>query len=98
MITVKKKDNVITISGHAGYEKKGEDIVCASVSSIMYTTLNAILRFSNDAISYEDDKKKVTIVNKKGDNITNTLLSNMMSLFLELAMQYPKNIKIESEE
>lgn len=98
MITVKKKDNVITISGHAGYKKTGEDIVCASVSSIMYTTLNAILRFSNDAISYEDDKKKVTIVNKKGDNITNTLLSNMMSLFLELAMQYPKNIKIESEE
>ena len=37
------KENVITISGHANYDDKGKDIVCASVSSIVITTINAII-------------------------------------------------------
>ena len=43
MINIKKKKNVITISGHANYRDK-DDIVCASVSSIMYTSVNALFK------------------------------------------------------
>lgn len=32
----------ITVSGHAGYGNKGEDIVCAGVSALTYTMLNAL--------------------------------------------------------
>lgn len=32
----------LTVSGHAGYAKKGEDIVCAGVSALTYTLLNAM--------------------------------------------------------
>ena len=39
MIKVELKDNLITIKGHAGYDDKGKDIVCASVSSIVITTI-----------------------------------------------------------
>lgn len=31
----------LTVSGHASFAKKGEDIVCAGVSSLTYTLLNA---------------------------------------------------------
>lgn len=98
MIVINKKDKVISIKGHAMYSKHGTDIVCASVSSIMYTTVNAILRFSPSKINYQDDLGKITITILEEDEIINTLISNMMALFTELETDYPKNIKIESEE
>ena len=97
MISVKKKANIITISGHANYSD-GEDIVCASVSSIMYTTVNALLRFDDKSISYKDDNNIVTIEILNNTHESEILIINMMALYSELASQYPKNIKIEMEE
>lgn len=97
MITVKKEVNKVTIKGHANY-KNTDDIVCASVSSIMYTTVNAIFRFDSNAISYNDLGDRVEISILKNNNETKVLIINMMSLLMELASDYPKNIKIESEE
>lgn len=97
MILISKEADKIIIKGHANYSDSN-DIVCASVSSIMYTTVNAILRFNKNAIKFSDTKDKVTITILSNDDITEVLLINMMSLFMELASDYPKNIKIESEE
>lgn len=97
MINIKKCEDVITISGHAMYSNK-DDIVCASVSSIMYTTVNALLRFDRNSIDYKDDGEKVVIKINKNDDITNTLIINMLSLFNELALKYKKNINMEMEE
>ena len=38
MIHIVKRDKIIKIDGHADYQDTN-DIVCASVSSIMYTTV-----------------------------------------------------------
>ena len=97
MILIRYEENKITIKGHANYSDS-LDIVCASCSSIMYTTVNAILRFNEKAINYNDDGNLVTIDIISKDNITETLIINMLSLFTELSSKYPKNIKIESEE
>ena len=97
MIIIKREDNIITISGHADYSNTN-DIVCASVSSIMYTTVNACLRINNKSIDYKDKGKQVVIENINKDEITNELILNMMSLFQDLSSKYPKNIRIESEE
>lgn len=43
----------LEVSGHAGYAKKGEDIVCAGVSVLMYTLLNSLeelLNISTDCV------------------------------------------------
>ncbi len=47
MITVKFKRkngriNSFEVSGHSGYAEEGADIVCASVSSVVWTTVNGI--------------------------------------------------------
>lgn len=97
MITIKVKSNLITIEGHADYQEK-EDIVCASVSSIMYTTVNACLRFNRSSIDYKDDGKIVSIEILDKNKETNILIINMISLYKELTSKYPNNIKIESEE
>ena len=77
MISIKKKANIITISGHANYSD-GEDIVCASVSSIMYTTVNALLRFDDKSISYKDDNNIVTIEILNNTHESEILIINMM--------------------
>ena len=93
MIKIIKEMDSIIISGHANYSDNN-DIVCASVSSIMYTTVNAILNIDDKAIKFEDDNHKCTITINKHDDITNKLIDNMLMLFEELEDKYPSNIKI----
>lgn len=38
-----------SVSGHAGYAKSGQDIVCASVSSLVINTVNAIEALTENA-------------------------------------------------
>lgn len=92
MIKIKEFDNKIIISGHANFEDYGKDIVCASVSSIVITTVNAILRYNNKAIKYTNDKELIIEILEK-DEIINILITNMLELLKELEKQYPKNIR-----
>ena len=93
MIRVKYNNSYIEISGHANYADYGNDIVYASVSSIIYTTINGILNINKDTIKYSDEKVlRIDILSN--DNITNTLLKNMIDILKELSLQYPKNINI----
>ena len=89
-----RKDNVITISGHSGYEEIGKDIVCASVSSIVITTINAIIEIDNEAIDYSDLDNKIVIRIIKEDDIVNKLINNMILLLESLEKDYNDYIKI----
>ena len=85
----------VEVSGHAKYDEYGKDIVCASVSSIVTTTVNAIVRVCEDSISYDESDGKVLIKVLKDDDNTNKLLENMIDLLGELSQTYPKNITIK---
>ena len=92
-VIVSKKNNVIEsihCKGHAGYADYGKDIVCASFSTMIITTINAILEFDKNAISYTDSNN-LEIVNIKKDNITNSLLNTLVELMYELRDNYDKN-------
>lgn len=96
MITVEKKDNKVIISGHAKFADYGKDIVCASVSSMVYTTVNAILNFDKDSIKIED-KDDFIITLLKDSKETKILIDNLMTLLKDLGESYPKNIKVKGE-
>ena len=93
MIKISIKEKQITIKGHANYDELGKDIVCASVSSMVITTVNAILKINHEAIKYSDNKG-VTIDIIKDDEIVNKLINNLIDLLEELSKQYPKYIEI----
>lgn len=96
-IDIKKKDNLINyvkIKGHAGYAEEGFDIVCASVSSISITTINAIIRLDSNSIVYSEDDGLLEIEILKQDKIVNILIENMIEMFKSLEKQYKKYIKI----
>ena len=69
MIKCLIKDNTIKITGHANFNEYGKDIVCASVSSIISTTVNSIMNIDKFAINYKDDGKTITIVNNKNNTL-----------------------------
>ncbi len=92
----KKEIERISISGHSGYAEIGKDIVCAAVSSVVTTSINAILSFE-ETIDVKDDGNILEIQILKQDKITNTLLRNMLNLLKEIEKEYKKNIKMEGE-
>lgn len=98
MIKVIKKNKVIEISGHAGYDEYGKDIVCASVSSVIMTTVNSIMNIDNSSISYMDDGDKIIIEKLNDNDIVDKLLNTMILILKDLEEQYKENIKVESEE
>ena len=100
-VQITRKDNnikKINIKGHAGYDDYGKDIVCSSVSSITITTVNAILMFNENYISYNEKKDNFEIIINENNNIVDNLIINMINLLKELSNDYPKNIKIEEED
>ncbi|MGN1355056.1 MAG: ribosomal-processing cysteine protease Prp [Bacilli bacterium] len=85
----------VSILGHAMYADFGKDIVCSAASSIITTTINGILSFNKEGLSYEVSKDGLVIKNIKTDNITQTLLNNMISLLKELEKDYPTNVEVK---
>lgn len=98
MIKVIKKNKVIEISGHANYDEFGKDIVCASVSSVIMTTVNSIMNIDNSSISYIDDGNKIIIEKLNDNEVIDKLLNTMILILKDLQEQYKENIKVESEE
>lgn len=99
-VIIKKYDSKIkkiNLLGHADYNSYGKDIVCSSASSIVITTVNALMMFDKTYITYEEKKDNFIIVINKNDKIVDTLIQSMINMFRELENDYPKNIKIEEE-
>ena len=89
-----RNEKEIVITGHADYDDFGKDIVCASVSSIVTTSINAIIELNSNAIEYQDlnDKLEIKIIHE--DDNTIKLINNMIFMLSSLEKDYPKNIKI----
>lgn len=98
-VSVAKENNVIDsvcIKGHSGYGHVGNDIVCASVSSIVITTVNALIRLEKEVDCKEADGF-VSIKLLNHDPVMDMLLANMLDLLEELEEQYKDYIKINKE-
>lgn len=91
-ISLNEEKKEIKISGHALYDDYGKDIVCAAVSSIVITTINACEKFDKNSISVNDDNPLIIKVLTDNENVL-LLIDNMLELLEELANDYPKNIK-----
>ena len=97
-VNVSKDLKQITIKGHAGYAASGQDIVCAAVSSIVTTSINACLSLDETSIKYEDKEGYVSLNLLKDNETTIKLINNMINMLSDLAKQYKKNITIIKED
>lgn len=103
MITVKSMyDNnqfkKIIVKGHANYKAKGEDIVCAAVSTATILTANAIEHLKLDQhIDLEVSEGYFELSLKSENDIVSGLIKNLEYTLHELEIQYPKYIKNQKE-
>ena len=93
----KQNDQIkkVTIKGHSGYARMGHDIVCSSVSSIVITSVNAMLRFSNESVKAHHVEGLIEVEILKNTNEITILLENMLDLLKDLTVDYQKYIKFE---
>lgn len=95
--TVKNAEGQIikfVVSGHSGYGEEGTDIVCASVSSAVWLTVNGIEAQNLGELDYKssDGFVECTIYNRKDS--ADALLKSLELFVLELSGQYKENIKV----
>jgi len=87
-----KSISVIECDGHTNYGEKGEDIVCAALSSIVQTAVLGILQVAGVSAKMErnDDKGYLKVIipenlsiekQKEVDIITNTMLLGVADLY-----------------
>ena len=98
MIRIYIKNKKIEVIGHADYADYGKDIVCASASAIVITSINGALKLNNKSLEYKEETDKLTINILISDDNTKKIIDNMLSLLEELAKTYKKNVKIIKEE
>lgn len=99
-VKINYKDNFVNgfkISGHANYDEHGKDIVCASVSSIVITSINMALSLDETSVKASDKSGLIETNVLKQDEIINKVFVNMINMLEELERDYSKNIKIIKE-
>jgi uncharacterized protein YsxB (DUF464 family) len=104
-ITIFKSDNVykgFECTDHAGFARKGKDIVCASISVLTINTINSIEKFTDDSFDLDTDEKKGHIrfdLKNAPSEKTEVLLDSMVSGLSDIATQYgDRYLHLEFEE
>ncbi|MBQ4561438.1 MAG: ribosomal-processing cysteine protease Prp [Clostridia bacterium] len=74
-------DNLsLTLMGHADYAPYGQDIVCAGVSTLVYTLINACrCEISGETVRVKDDRRLYDAV--------------LQGLFM-ISEKFPKNLRV----
>ncbi len=91
------------MSGHTDYADMGSDIVCASISSVIFMTLNGIENVLNTQFGYETGDGYLEFVlpcdlDENKIKEINILLDSMYLFLQDLQSQYPDNVMITELE
>ena len=88
-----KEVKSLTVSGHANYDKYGQDIVCAGVSAVVTGGINALeSQLSNIEIINEDNKLGVKVINS--NEYIQIVLKTILIQLETIENSYKKYIKI----
>ncbi len=90
-----KKDTVVEVKGHADYDDKGYDIVCAGISTATLMTANLIssLKYKYEVLEIivEDGYFRLQVLNT--DKVLNAIVDNLCETLDSLWEEYPSYIK-----
>ncbi|MBQ3021837.1 MAG: ribosomal-processing cysteine protease Prp [Clostridia bacterium] len=89
-----RKITQFTVDGHSGYAESGADIVCASVSSAVWLTINGIEKQNLAKLRYEERDGFVTCtISEKSGSGADILLDSLCMFITELESQYKDYLK-----
>ena len=95
MIKITYSESSIKASGHANFDLKGKDIVCAGVSAIIMGAINWF-KEEDIVLSIDGDNKiELKLINKSKKN--KQLIELVLIQLKSIELKYSKNIKLEME-
>lgn len=88
------ESHTLSVNGHAGYAEKGQDIVCAGVSAIVYALIGWL---ENNIESYVsiDERNGEVVIACEGDEQVEAVFY-MAAIGIEnIANTYPDHVEID---
>ena len=101
---VPEKDEIISlrVTGHAGFDSYGYDIVCASVSALVISTINALEDYvglnTNVQINEDYTSFSVTAIDEYTSVQAQTLMHSLEMGIRALSEEYDDFIKVDIVE
>ena len=97
IIVTRKESKIISIevSGHANYESKGKDIVCAGVSAVVVGGFNALAEYNPNLDIVVTNKVSKVNIKDIDDNNIQSILNTIYVQLNTIYKSYPKNISIK---
>ena len=86
---VKKNDKYVSFecTGHAGYARKGKDIICSAISMLAYNCANSIMVLSKSEIEFYENDGFISWKFKNGIDDKATLLMDSLLIGLRSIME-----------
>ena len=98
LIKTRKKEIMgFTIEGHANFDSYGSDIVCAAVSMLSYTVINALDYYKKD-LYFSDDDEKMSLLLSDNTKETSVILKTFEIGIKTLLENYSDYINLKYEE
>lgn len=97
---VQTEDIKIKVSGHAGFDKKNKDIVCAAISAVIQTAVLSITRVCGlkqkvkQESGYLESVIKISSIDNTQLNDLLIVLNTMFTGLEEISKIYPDSITI----
>ena len=86
------------VAGHSGTAERGQDIVCAGVSSLTQTALLGLEKHLHRDMDYSVASGKLKMQLKSApDELTETLLQTMLLGLMEIAKLSPEAVQIQEQ-
>lgn len=88
------------VSGHANYAEKGQDIVCAGISTLTNTLANMVRELGEKKLVslwmvWPDEDPHHIYVETGGNPVINTVMDSFMTEYCQFAGLYPDNVKVQ---
>lgn len=88
------------VSGHANYAEKGQDIVCAGISTLTNTLANMVRELGEKKLVslwmvWPDEDPHNIYVETGGNPVINTVMDSFMTEYCQFAGLYPDNVKVQ---
>ncbi len=94
-VNIMDNNLLIEVKGHSGYDELGKDIVCSSVSTAMYMTVNLLEKMKENISFNADDKIPKMILNVNKTNSSQIVFENLLETLRGIEQQYPQYLKIK---
>ena len=94
MIVIDYRPDGLTMTGHAGFAEYGEDIVCAGISALVQTLVEAVEELTDDELQYEISAGYVDVKHEALTERAQVLFDAFLIGVEMIAESYPENVEL----